>query len=382
MHLFFTDENFLYHGINRPKIPFICDDQMRLVDAPNKYLRYIATISGRTSSPRTWETYGNHLYEFFSFLEANSLSWKLIGLEELAAWRDSMLHRECSRTTVNQRLRCVQSFFKWADNVKLIKGHPFVSQRVRAAKHKGLLAHLDCAANSTVASVLTLPTHQTLPKFLRLEEALEVVAAIESPTLKLKIYLALLSGMRREEIVHLSYTVLPNPCGRDISKLVPMTLDNRLTPTKGSKTRTVMLPYDLAAALWNYFCIEWPLRNLKFQQREGRDSEKLFLSSHGYEYSIRYLNNALSTISSKTGITCRPHMLRHTYGTYEFLRVHRKYNSTQALLWLRDRMGHSSISDTEKYVHTAALLSNDELDQYQLTILGALSNANKAKKNR
>lgn len=373
MQLFFTDDSFKQNGIRRPGIPFLCDAQMRLVDAANNYFRYIAIISGRTSSPRTWETYGNHLYEFFSFLESNELAWDRIGLVEMANWRDTMRIRQCSRSTVNQRLRCAQAFYQWAAESGLIERSPIVTQSVRATKRGGLLAHLDTSANLTAANVLTLPHSEAAPKFLYIFDAFAFISALTSHTQKHMAYLALLAGLRRDEIISLSYRVLPNPCGLDIKKLVPMRLDANLTPTKGSKTRTVMMPYDLVASLWNYFCIEWPIRHKKFERREQRESNRLFLSSDGKEYSPRYLNNAFAANSKKSGIVCHPHMLRHTFGTYEFLRVERKYTVTQALLWVRDRMGHTSISTTEKYVHTAALLKNDEIDLYQSDLLGAFS---------
>ncbi|WP_395407902.1 tyrosine-type recombinase/integrase [Pseudoduganella sp. UC29_106] len=276
MHLFFTDDTFKQQGVSRAGVPFLCDAQMRLVDAPNRYLRYIAIISGKTSSPRTWETYGNHLYEFFSFLESNQLRWDLIGIAEMAAWRDTMRKRECSRSTVNQRLRCAQAFFQWASDSDLIEKSPIATVSVRVTKRGGLLSHIDTSANRTTANVLTLPQYEAPPQFIHIRDAFAFISALTSHTLKHMAYLALLSGMRRDEIISLSFKVLPNPCGLDSRKLVPMRLDANLTPTKGSKTRTVMVPYDLAAALWNYFCMEWPLRQRMFEQRHRRETTRLF----------------------------------------------------------------------------------------------------------
>src|SRR5450830_23816 len=101
MKLYFTDSGFIWKGLARPDIPFLCDGEMNLVNAPNAYLRYIATVKGRTRSENTWRTYGNHLYEYFSFLEANTLRWDAVSQTEIAAWRDTMLERQCARSTVN-----------------------------------------------------------------------------------------------------------------------------------------------------------------------------------------------------------------------------------------------------------------------------------------
>ncbi len=373
MHLFYTDESFRPQGISRPGIPFLCDEQMRLVAAPNGYLRYIATISGRTQSRRTWETYGNHLYEFFSFLESNQLPWTQATLNDLANWRDSMRGRNCSRSTVNQRLRCAQHFYVWAQSAGLINEIPASYESVRVTKARSFLSHLDQSSNRTNASVLTLPTHDAVPNFLRLDDALNFIDALSSDTLKLMAFLGLLSGLRRDEITALSATVLPNPCGTDHSKPISMLLDAAKTPTKGSKTRMVVLPFDLAAALWQYFCEIWPIREQKYRSTHGRSTTRLFLSPEGREYSSRYLNYAFNLASRKCGIKCNPHTLRHTFGTYELLRVGKRYTQSQALLWVRDRMGHSSISTTETYLHTSLLIKNDSLDQYHADVLSLIS---------
>ncbi len=51
MKLFFTGPEFVLNGASRPEIPFLVDDEMELVSAPNQYLRYIATVKGRILRP-------------------------------------------------------------------------------------------------------------------------------------------------------------------------------------------------------------------------------------------------------------------------------------------------------------------------------------------
>ena len=134
-----------------------------------------------------------------------------------------------------------------------------------------------------------------------------------------------------------------------------------------------MLPYDLAVALWDYFCRDWPKRNACYRRKHGKESTRLFLSHYAEELSLRYLNNAFAKVSKRSGISCHPHMLRHTFGTYELLRISRKEGESKALLWVRDRMGHSSITTTEKYIHAVDLIQNDDVDGYQIEVLEALS---------
>lgn len=360
----------------RPKIPFLCDNEMNLVFAPNEYLRYIATVKGRTRSEKTWETYANHLYEYFSFLEANTLDWNAVSQVEVAAWRDGMLERKCARSTVNQRLRCVHAFYKWAMQHGKILSLPFSTEDIWISKQRGFLAHVDASGGRFEANALTIQTHKPLPQFLHLNKAVQFLDALSPHRLKLMGYLALLTGMRREEIVSLDYRVVPNPIGQDPDKQLSMRLDSEITPTKGSKTRTVMIPYDLAIALWNYFSLDWPKLNRLHKRKYGQESTRFFLSKSGEHLSIKHLNNAFALVGKKIGITCHPHMLRHTYGTYELLRMSEKEGTSKALLWVKDRMGHSSITMTEKYIHAVDLIRNDDVDGYQIEICEALRRGN------
>lgn len=376
MKLLITDSEFVWKGVARPGIPFLCDREMELVAAPNQYLRYVATVKGRTRSEKTWETYGNHLYEFFAFLEDNELAWDAVNQTQMAAWRDSMLERKCARSTVNQRLRGVHAFYEWAMRSGFTHALPFSTQDIWVAKPRGFLAHVDASGGRFEANDLTIQTHTPLPQFLHMDQAVQFLDGMTPHRLKLMGYLALLTGMRRAEVTNLDYRVLPNPAGRNPDKQLPMVLDGTLTPTKGGKARIVKLPYDLAVALWTYFCREWPKLNVLHKRTHGKESTHFFLSAKGEELSIRYLNNAFAKVSKKTGINCHPHMLRHTFGTYELLRIMQKKDEKLALMWVMDRMGHSSITTTEKYIHAVDLIQNDDVDGYQAHVCEALRRGN------
>lgn len=290
MHMFLTDEEFIWKGMPRPGIPFICTSKMELCSTPNSYLLYIATIKGRTRSPRTWVTYASHLYEYLSFLEINNLRWEKVDQNDIAIWRDQMIERGCIRSTVNQRLRGIFNFYQWAFLQGKTHKIPFFKEDVWCKSHNGFMSHLDARGNRVVANALTLQTYELVPKFLHIEQAICFLEAISSDTLKMMGYLALLTGMRRAEIIEMDLRVFPNPSGNDPNKLLPMILDASITPTKGQKTRTVMLPYDLAVVLWEYFLKDWPKRNRLHRIKYGKESNRFFLSKYGEELSLCCLN--------------------------------------------------------------------------------------------
>ncbi len=112
----------------------------------------------------------------------------------------------------------------------------------------------------------------------------------------------------------------------------------------------------------------------KYQQAHGKGgTDLLFLTEYGNPISLEGMNNSFRKASEKSGVKCTPHMLRHTFGTYEFLRMSEHKSADGALHWVRDRMGHSSISTTEIYIHAADLVSHDEIDGYQAEICELLT---------
>lgn len=369
MRLFFTDGSFVTEGVSHPGIPFLVNGQAELVYSANRYLFYIAVVRGRTRAPTTWQTYADHLYEFFSFLEENNLSWDGVSQLQVAAWRNFMLGRGLSRSTINKRIGTVAAFYTWCLRAGLARTLPFDSQEVMVAKKKGFLAHIDVSGNRVQANELTLRTHPTLPKFLSIPDAVQFIEALSPRRNKLLAGLMLLSGLRREEACGLDIRVLPTPAGFSPGKAIRMTLDPKLTPTKGTKERWVMVPYELLGHLFDYMMSERPKLAKIYSKRHGKDTTKLFLTRFGEELSLDGLNLCFQRASTKSGIKCTPHRLRHTFGTQEFLRMSVTKGSDGALLWLRDRLGHASISTTELYVHAADLLKHDEADGYVQEVL-------------
>jgi len=364
MRLFYTDEGFKKNGVSLPGIPFLADSAAELVDPANRYLFYVAVVRGRTRSPATWRTYADHLYEFFSFLEENDLPWGQVTQEQVAVWRNSMLDRRLSRSTINKRIATIAAFYTWCLRTGMTHKLPFDTQDVLVAKSMGFLAHVDVSGNRVQANALTLRVHPSLPKFLSIPEAVQFIEALALRRNKLLAYLMLLCGLRREEACGLDIRVLPTPAGHAPGKAIRMSLDPDLTPTKGAKERWVMVPYELLGHLFDYMMRERPKLAKAYAKRNGKETTRLFLTRYGEALSLDGLDVIFQRTSSKSGIKCTPHRLRHTFGTHEFLRMSVSKGTDGALHWVRDRLGHSSISTTEQYVHAADLLKHDDVDGY------------------
>jgi integrase/recombinase XerD len=56
---------------------------------------------------------------------------------------------------------------------------------------------------------------------------------------------------------------------------------------------------------------------------------------------------------------------RHTYATYTLAYMRKHKSATDPLLYVRDRLGHSSVSVTERYLHYLDAIEDDLITAYQ-----------------
>jgi len=378
MDLYFTDDTFVVEGVPRPGVPFLCDKEMELVTAANRWLRHVAIIKGRTRSAQTWRTYGANLYEFFAFLEPNGLTWDTVNQSQIVAWRDSMVERGCKRSTVNQRIGTVDMFYEWLMREGITHSLPFSREDIWVAKPRGTMERPDASGGRMSANETKLRTFKSIPKFLHMTKAIEFCESLSPVRLRIMAYLALLTGMRREEVVAFDMRAFPNPAGCDPTKSIPMVLDPDVTPTKYHKERTVMVPYDLAVTMNHYFTFERPKLAAMYHKKYGKETTRFFLSRDGEELTNKGFNNAFSKHAKRLNFHVHPHMLRHTFCTYELLRVAKKHGELKALIWVSERAGHSSIEMTRKYIHAFDLLKDelDAIDGYQADICRKLRDGN------
>jgi site-specific recombinase XerD len=372
VRLIFTDNTFTVAGVPAPGVPFLINVGGELVEAANRYLYYMSYISGRTTAETTRRTYADHLYDFFSFLEENDLAWDSVNHSYLAAWRNGMQERGLKRTTCNSRIRTVSAFYTWCRRTNLIDRLPFDHSEVRVKKPAGFLAHLDASGNRVDANELTLPSTRPVPKFLSLHDAATFMESLSPERTKLVGWLMVLAGLRRAEAARLDIRVLPNIGGQDPARLIKVTLDPAITPTKGSKERWVQIPYALAGRLHDYLMRERPKLAKMYKQRYGRATTRLFLTRTGEELSLDGLNEQFRQASRRSGIRCHPHMLRHTFAVHELVRMSGKPN-TNALSWVSDRLGHASTTTTDIYVKAADIVTHDDADGYVAEMLQAMA---------
>jgi len=170
------------------------------------------------------------------------------------------------------------------------------------------------------------------PKYLTLEESLQLLSAVEGPY-KERDYciltLFLNCGLRLAELVSIDYTDIKD--------------NNTLVVTgKGNKERTVYLNEACMRAIKQYMAVR-PVDKVK-----QKDKSALFLSSRFQRISPKTVQHMVYGYLDKCGLGDRGlsvHKLRHTAATLMYQHGH------VDVLVLKEILGHENLGTTEIYTH-------------------------------
>ncbi len=178
-----------------------------------------------------------------------------------------------------------------------------------------------------------------LPSFVPQKEAIRMLEQ-ETPRQDTKRYfyrrdfvmVALLyaTGMRRQELAQIRLGDIDMRRG-SISVL-----------GKGNKTRMVPLGDRTLEDLNEYL-----VARREFLSEKGTASEALLLNRFGQPLSVRSIDRLVKKFGMGAGISFTPHTLRHSFAT------HLLENGADLML-IKEILGHSSLSTTQKYTHVTA----------------------------
>lgn len=175
-------------------------------------------------------------------------------------------------------------------------------------------------------------TAKTLPKYLSLEESLELLNAVDG-NFKERDYciitLFLNCGLRLSELVGLNYNSIKS--------------DNTMIVTgKGSKQRLVYLN-DACVSAINAYKLVRPINGLK-------DKEALFISRQMRRMTPATVQSMVYKYLHKIGLDSTGysvHKLRHTAATL-------MYREGVDIRVLKDILGHENLGTTQIYTHTSS----------------------------
>lgn len=370
MELVFSSDDFKVGGVSYPNFPILLDRNGDVFVEALSFLIYHCIKRGRVRSENSWITFGRDLYDFFSFTETNELDWKVIQscTDEvlLAVYRDvSIKQFGVSATTINRRLRLIIKFYQYAYNHTWVTTLPYELETVTVKQPKKFLAHADASGGIISRPDVLLKQPRTKIKLLNTEQIQQLLSAIRNKTLFNMVRLGLLTGLRKEEILTfpLKYVVnSQNSRGRSHIKVSLEPSDMRL---KGSEPRDILVPVTLMAALREYAIHD----RHKLLKDDSEPSECLFINRYGNAWSLK--SEAFNNELKKLGLPfhVHAHMLRHTFATHTLKSLQsKKALNFNPLLVVRNLLGHSSLTTTERYLHFIYELEDDLTTEYQLEI--------------
>ncbi len=263
-------------------------------------------------SRHTVLAYGKDLDQFRHHISENLGIGTIADVDhhDIRSWIVSILEDgQLQATTVNRKISCLRSFFKYLSRKQQITADP-------------------------MAKVTSLRTSRKLPLFLEqrqmdnLLDSIDFGDGFEGCRDKLIIELLYNTGMRRAELTGLREADL-NTAGREIKVL-----------GKRNKERIIPLSQQMSNSIHTY---------LEMKRREfpaETNSEHLVVNDSGQQmtdgFVYRKVNKYLrlvTTIDKKS-----PHILRHTFATHML-------NNGADLNAIKEILGHANLSATQVYTH-------------------------------
>lgn len=377
MRLIKATEDFKLNSQSYNEFPLIVNSKMELVREVHQFLVYFCITRGRVESKNTWWRYGQDMYDYFGYLEGNGLDWRLSLASTqhsvIAAYRDWSVSQGLSSKTINGRLRTIIQFYRFAYRKHWIESVPYDIEIVVINKGKGFLAHTDRTGNLKATANVMLKEKTSVLQVLTQQEV-KILMKHQCFISQHLIYrLAIQTGIRKEELLTFPASYIQDPQtkrGKSIVAIVLQSKDMEVKKgqggTKGNKDRTIHIPIALYERLWQYKLHE---RHGLLLKNEVSDQGTLFLNRFGKPYSIKgtILNNELKKIVGRKNISL--HKLRHTYATFKLYDLRNSPNYRgDPLVYIQDRLGHTSILTTQIYLHYLEDLEGDLMTEYDQDI--------------
>ncbi|HEX7014379.1 MAG TPA: tyrosine-type recombinase/integrase [Cyclobacteriaceae bacterium] len=284
-----------------------------------KYLRYEKRVS-----PHTLAAYENDLGQFEKFISNTFPQETIEGAEHnvIRSWIIELVNNGMDATTVNRKIACLRTFYKFLRTHGSLAKDPM--SRIRVLKTRKRLPDFVREENMTsVLEVSAKPGEETGPGTNRKSESLFSIMRRH-----LVIELLYGTGMRLSELIGLKETDI------DLKNCVIKVLGKR------NKERIIPFPQSLVSLISEY-------RKLKQETTRGSGADRLIVTDQGlpsYPMMIyRIVKQCLQESGSKRK---SPHILRHTYATHLLDRG-------AGINAVKDLLGHSSLAATQVYTHNS-----------------------------
>lgn len=372
-----TDE-FRVGGIARPGFPLLVGRDGALITPAFRFLVHHCLHRGRARSARTWASYGYAFQSFFGRLEISGRRWDetpQIGIPSVLADYRTWANGQQGHVdaTVNARLDILVTFYRFAHRHGWISKLPFDFEEHLVTRKSELLAHAVATPAKKQVADVKFRTSRPMVKLLSSSQAKLFLSALSNKTHQLMATLQLATGIRAEELVSLPASYVVDPATRpDVKHMFPVILNPRDMRTKGSIARTIHVPRKIMAMLWAYKALD---RNVRTKST-AHPSTCLFLTEEGVAFDRKTVWRIYAIAAKRNAFHVNPHMLRHTYATHTLAALARSKNIGNALLYVRNRLGHASVRTTERYLHYIEDVADSVMNDYQSELTTMLEAGN------
>ena len=295
-------------------------------DVLKRFLVYLQTIKGK--SPKTVYEYFLDLRMFFRFLKKNrGLVSNDVNFEEITI---SDVGIDILKTVT---LSEVYDFLYYVLNDR---GDIASTRSRKSSALRTFFSYLTVKANllevNPVAELEVPSQRKRLPKYLSLEECIQLLSAIEG----------------KYAVRDYCITVLFLNCGIRLSELVGININdingsNLRVVGKGDKERNIHLNKACLDAISEYMKVR--------PNNDAKDKQALFISRQGNRISNKVVQANMKKYLKMSGLEDKGysvHKLRHTAATLMY------QHGGVDLRILKEILGHQNLATTEIYTHIAS----------------------------
>lgn len=376
MRFVLANSNLVVSGRVYEGFPLLIGNDGDAIQPAQSFLWHTLPTRGKIRSTKTWEAYGRAIYDFFAYSLTNHLDWRAPPTNghpgAIEAWRDwSLGTLSLSTGTINQRMRVIIRFYKWAEQQGYIERVPFDYVTIQTSREPGFLAHVDATGGKIQTPAILLSEEQRTIRFLTKDQIDLCHKTLGNPTHQLMYELMVRTGMRQIECRSFPDAYAFDPSRRKdlrAGEKFSLYLDPKHMELKRGKPRHIDMPYDLMEKLWLYSVRQRQVR--ADNHSEAKELPHLFLTQGGVPYSKNAVTAIFRKLSQRVGFKVTAHMLRHSYATYLLWSLNKSPSfQGEPILYVCDRMGHSNVSTTYHYVRLLntlegqlVLAHEDEID--------------------
>ncbi len=276
-----------------------------------KFLQYLQYE--KRFSPHTLSAYTVDIAQFTEYIQENHslTSVTEVGHFQIRAWIVELMDKGVSARSINRKLSCLKSLFKFLRTRGFIENNPML--KVVAPKVGKRLPH-----------------YVSEQGMEQLKEQVTFKPSYSGERDRCIMELFYGTGIRQSELINLKLNDIDHS-----ARLIKVL-------GKGNKERLVPLHPDLYSLLEKY------IKERQSAFYEAPQKDYLFLTDKGeYLYPKLVYNIVKRNLSAVTTIEQRsPHVLRHTFATH-------LSNNGADIKAVKELLGHSSLAATQIYTHNS-----------------------------